>query len=418
MRNLGTSASSPAEPTNGAGSVPGPTVDNVREPATGGSLGVPGGVIHAPYVGAMHSADLCGSGSHAGPDDVAWKMAYDRPSIERSLAEIESDGMRCRSEIDAVGQKAHDATACVSMREAAMEVEAETLVAAAQAEQAQVDDEHRELISSTGLSPKRRPISCWLPPELRPIPFGTGRDPWPRTRARDPRPGTPMSAEVAVEPLDAARFSPTLPVLSPVVVAERQQMDIVAERQQMDIVLRTARAEVALLSLQLRDALAEIEAAEARGLDVDLAAARDELLLRLEEQREIRRRQRRQELDRARRDGAAVVSAARAQAFALVRAAAGEVSDLLAPTESRPCGSPNPPAADVTWGLGPEALTMPMPVGPSATPEPRPAPSAPPIMAAQPPTGPTGLRRFLDIDVLAPMIAVGVVLVVLLAWMA
>jgi hypothetical protein len=274
-----------------------------------------------------------------------------------------------------------------------------------------------------------------------------------------------MQGDLAID-LRESDGTAGLPVLTPVAV--------VAEAD-VDQLVRTARAGVAMLSLQLRTAVNDAAAAEVVDEHVDLSGAHDLARASLDRYVADRRRELAEELEQARADAAFTVTAARTEAAELVAAASEETRRLLlagvtplpvdgppslrvvpdggetvvvpdepsareltAPMVETETAPPQvgavPPAAEVAAPLAagvalaatpaevsvlaPPAL--PVDVLPVVQPAPAglaahvPAHAATGAAVEQPAR--RGLSRFRYRDVVLPMIAVLVVLVVLLAW--
>lgn len=211
----------------------------------------------------------------------------------------------------------------------------------------------------------------------------------------------------------------------------------VADQRNAERVLRSARAEIALLALELRVLCRDVAMAEAeadrRPEDPELPPGAGELLATALEQRVAARRSELvADAEQARAEAARLVTAAQDEAAAVVAAARDEMlAVLLDGSDPRFL---NPPALRVVRDALP-ALTS------SAAPDasaPQPAPSSPaarqtlppPPSLADPPTigctaddvattAPPRMSfwaRYLYVDVLLPLVAVLIVVVVLLAW--
>lgn len=273
-----------------------------------------------------------------------------------------------------------------------------------------------------------------------------------------------MSADSAPAGPDELERRP-LPHLSPVQVLDEEKAE--------DLV-RAARAGLALLSLQLRSLPTPAPAGADERDPADAGAA--EVLLRtsLERTVDVRRIELRDELEQVRADAAAHVAAARHEAATIVADATDATLQVLlqgvrpvspganlrvvtddhagrspVPTVDEEEPAPEPeervrgghPASgfggaalegSVTravsaalaevFAAGQAAVALhgaPTPASTSWTvdvaPPPVPGPSSPAEPAAAPATA-SRLRRFLYVDVVLPMIAVLIVLVILLAW--
>jgi len=235
--------------------------------------------------------------------------------------------------------------------------------------------------------------------------------------------------------------------------------------------LRSARADIARLSLQLRSIRRKADDAERRAgtaalgdEGADIAAARRLLQAGLRDRLDARRRELADELDKARAEAARVVASACRRADAYVAAAHDSVlASVLSPDEGLaplprlspaidlddlvgPDDAGAPPTDDIGTGPAPIAspegapdiATLPSPfaeqgamawaaaTGLPATPYP--SPLLPPAAGAGLPSGaqapaqgsriagPAPWSRLLFADVLLPLIAAVVVLVILLAW--
>jgi hypothetical protein len=256
-----------------------------------------------------------------------------------------------------------------------------------------------------------------------------------------------------------------LPPLEPVQVARDDEVEAL---------VRAARAGIAMLSLQLRSARQDAELVEQRAQESDLTGARDLIDTSLEHWMESRRLQMAQELEQAREDAANLVSTAHEEAAEVVARASEEtLAVLLAGMRGRPEGvapslrvvpeqraapvaplvpSGHPAVAPVmTPSIAPAPEVEPVPepgagpvVVPVVAPDPVPvvepvpgplpqpavitmsettstpavvvAPGTPTSAESTSATAPGRLEGFLYLDVLLPMVAVLVVLIVLLAW--
>ncbi len=249
---------------------------------------------------------------------------------------------------------------------------------------------------------------------------------------------------------------------------------LVVDDADVEELMRTARADLAKLSLELRALQREATAArEALPADddepsLDLVSAQELLRTGVEARLARRRVERRAEIERAEHEAARRIADAEAEASALVDAARAELLRALAGRSSMPRSvqglaprTPRPqpvepedefPAAsrweplaadDADWRSMTEVV--PSVAAPSAAPPAPPPPPAPPavpqvpvtlavveddrpqlrVKAPVPQAGrPSGARRqhrwqgLLHIDVLLPLIAVLIVVVLLLAWLS
>lgn len=232
-------------------------------------------------------------------------------------------------------------------------------------------------------------------------------------------------------------------------------LQVVAEAE-VDQLVRSARAGIAMLSLRLRTVLDEVVVTERASPEVDLVHARELAISSLEKHLWLRRRELAEELEQARADVAFTVTAARSEAAELVAAASEETRQiLLAGLSPVPAGPPSlrvvsEGAADAVAPHADSSLDVPTaPVHESPTASIA-APTAPNDVAApatatvhieldasrsrsdapaEPVAGEAtgvnttaegsarrGPSRYLYADVVLPMIAVLVVVVVLLAW--
>jgi hypothetical protein len=220
-----------------------------------------------------------------------------------------------------------------------------------------------------------------------------------------------------------------LPALEPVQVAREDEVEAL---------VRAARAGIAMLSLQLRSAQQDAENAEQRADERDFSGARELIDASLASWIESRRHLMAQELEQAREDAGDLVSTAHAEAADVVaRASEESLAVLLAGTRIRVDGPapslrvvPEQPVEPVTAPAPGAHPSVPLVVTPpvverAAEPAPgvvvEPAPAREPAVApstpAEPPTPvPARAKPLLHLDVLLPMVAVLVVLIVLLAW--
>lgn len=230
----------------------------------------------------------------------------------------------------------------------------------------------------------------------------------------------------------------TLPSLRPVLVGRSEDIERL---------IGSERAGVTLLSLELRAALRDAEVAEQVDGRVDLDGARELLRTSLDQQLASRRHRLGDQLAQTRMAAAAVVIAAQAEARTLLATASAEVVQVLVqdaalgPVLSAPSlrvvadhsrspgesADPTSPTAEgavlATVTAAPPAGTLtpapvaPFPVAPVAPVAPAPCVPAPveAIVTHAPPDR-SGLARYLYLDVVLPLIAVLIVVVVLLAW--
>lgn len=254
---------------------------------------------------------------------------------------------------------------------------------------------------------------------------------------------------------------------------------VAAGDEDVDAVVRAARAHVARLSLELRSLRHEAELAQptaddpgAGGEVLDIPAARQFLHAGLENRLSSRRREMRIELDEARTAAALRIRDAQDESARLVGVAREELMAALVSATGRPDGvarsgvrasqrqmaeptagrialepaTPSPWAPIADGVVAPTEARVALPLAPPATPTlvlpapvvapaPAPASSMPPPAAPAPSPAPTphvpaprapapGRRKpslrakFLHADVMLPLIAVVIVLVVLVAWLA
>ena len=251
-------------------------------------------------------------------------------------------------------------------------------------------------------------------------------------------------------PADALSTAPSLSTLEPVLVARGEDVDQV---------VRTARAGIAILSLQLRSVQQAAGVAEAQETAWPDEAVREFLGSSLEARLARRRDEMARELDQVRSDAARLVLATRATAAELVAQAGEEtlavllagstarsaapslriITERLHPPDEPSRGpvalapdhpvvrtEPAPTAVPRVEQLVPDTspvavvhevavITLPelanaAPVVPSAV-----VPAANPAPVSEAPRS-SRVSRFLYADVLLPMVAVLLLLVLLLAW--
>ena len=212
---------------------------------------------------------------------------------------------------------------------------------------------------------------------------------------------------------------------------------------EVEALVRSARASTAKLSLELRALQHEVAVAEGRGSShattecLDLPAAHEILRVGIETQLAKRRRELLAELEEARAAAGRSVHTAQVEATALVAAARRELLQILAeagstyaevlprddgpatPDGAPPCTDSDGPsvargqdhvAAPPAALAPPEPARVPGPtLGATPTSEPR---------TIDPHRAPSFRARFFHADVVLPLIAVFVVFVVLVAWMA
>lgn len=188
------------------------------------------------------------------------------------------------------------------------------------------------------------------------------------------------------------RDAVALPALTPLLTAPKDDVETL---------VRAARASIARLSLELR--AAEREADEAERASAGMSGPVDEDELRraramLERGVDDRRAELAAEVEQARVDASRQLVAARAEAAAIVASMRNEIRRALG------------------HGLGTERAEPAAPE--AAAPAASAAPSDPdrPVPAAAAGEGRPYWARFLYVDVLLPLIAVVIVIVVLLAW--
>lgn len=237
---------------------------------------------------------------------------------------------------------------------------------------------------------------------------------------------------------------------------------LVVDDKDVEELIRSARADLAKLSLELR--ALQREAATAREAltagdaepSLDLAGAQELLRTGVEARLARRRVERRAEIERAQREASRRIADAEAEASALVDAARAELLRALAGSSSTPHREPYP-TDDSEWRPRTDPVPPALPSPPPAPPvmdEPQPpspprpvldeAPASPPDVDRAPPSPPLavaevtvfaapsprpagrpgrGVHRnwwqgLLHLDVLLPLLAVLIVAVVLLAWVA
>lgn len=81
-------------------------------------------------------------------DEVRWELAYDRASIDRFAAQVEAERRRLLAEIEAAEARVSIAKSGIAARQAEERVELGSLVLLAQAELAQIEREHHEIVSA------------------------------------------------------------------------------------------------------------------------------------------------------------------------------------------------------------------------------------------------------------------------------
>lgn len=247
---------------------------------------------------------------------------------------------------------------------------------------------------------------------------------------------------------------------------------MVAHARDLDALVRSARAGVANVRLQLRSVQADLERVEHTSGGGDRAATRDLLGARLAEQLERRRRELADDLERARQEAALVIANAREEAAAII-AARQRATSALTTCKSAAAGAPlrveppveEPPVDDPPSEPHHEVDAQPEPleqlsgVEREQTPADAPEAVAPPALPLAAPTtlaaavpapeylaqvvqaavtaslaslgatraapGPNRVvaraplrRRLLHLDVVLPLVAISVVLIVLLAWVS
>lgn len=263
----------------------------------------------------------------------------------------------------------------------------------------------------------------------------------------------------------AERAENVLPTLIPVMAADQGH----AEK-----IIRSARSEIARLALELRVLRRDVAVADAADRlpdGADLPAAAAELLaIALEQRVTTRRSELAADLERSRAEAARLVAAAQAEAVAVVAASRAEMlAVLLDRSAPRPLDPPAlrvvrdtlpapkppatshlaeadagvsrraeltgeaPPPARLAWSQQPVPPPVPTapglmspPASPPAAPliaEPEPAPQGPPTVCytaaddtSRPASHGSFCARYLYVDVVLPLLAVLIVVVVLLAW--
>lgn len=192
----------------------------------------------------------------------------------------------------------------------------------------------------------------------------------------------------------------------------------------VDSLLEGARAELASLALQVRLESATAAEAEAHDLGCDDPDTWAFLTASLAQRVDAERAEMARALDQALADGAARVRAAHAEAMALLLAVQAEVlGDAADPTPhpllDAPAPSPPPPSA-ATLAEGHREGNgnghVPRPSTPAALPEPLALLGTAAAPAPRAGRRRRGLRRFLYVDTILPMVAVLIILVILIAW--
>lgn len=254
----------------------------------------------------------------------------------------------------------------------------------------------------------------------------------------------------AIDLRDADGGLAGLPLLAPIAVAGEAEVEEL---------VRSARAGVAMLSLRLKAVLNDVAVLERAEPQADLDAAAELARSSLERHITTRRHELADALDQARADAAFDVTAARTEAIEMVATATEEtrevllaaVGPVLAPPPNLHVVSDGPSGAAVASHPSVRNVVAPdragdeashraqpspaAPIGPStASPLSEPAPAVPartttlPVVVEAAPAPIAGaaqaardgsgraVSRYLYADVVLPMIAVLVVLVVLLAW--
>lgn len=211
---------------------------------------------------------------------------------------------------------------------------------------------------------------------------------------------------------------------------------LVAPADALDDLLRVRRAEVAHLRLRLRALEGRsLEPAPPTSPTQEAPAARALLVASLERHAERRRLELAEALDVARVEAAAVISRAHGEVNSLVAAAHSDVVGALLAGTRAPATAPTlrlvDDAAEDATDEEPTAAVAPVPSGAETTDGQvedlvrRLAAALPPVEVAPVHSLPAAdgehtsrwsLRSFLYLDVLLPLIAIVIVIVVLLAW--
>lgn len=200
---------------------------------------------------------------------------------------------------------------------------------------------------------------------------------------------------------DSAFALPELPIL------------VVTANADVDHLIRSARADLARLKLQLRNLEREADEAERGamndeidplGLGGDLRSSIDRGIAQVRAERDA-------DVERAWEEGRRWLRAARDEADSIRSAARGDVIRALlgGPQQHLPAAAPvvTPP---------PPPPAPPLPPPPPAAPPLPPLPSAPETRPAA--RKPSVIDRYLHADVMLPLIAVVIVVIILLAWVS
>lgn len=211
---------------------------------------------------------------------------------------------------------------------------------------------------------------------------------------------------------DSAFALPELPVL------------FVTANADVDHLIRSARADLARLRLQLRTVEREADDAEraAKG-DVDALGLGGDLRSSIVSGIAQVRAERDADLERAREESRRWLRAAQDEADSILSAAKGDVirallggprqdSPAVAPVVTPPPPPPPPPPA-------PPAPASPAPASPAPPPAAPPMPPLPSAPATRPAARKPSVKdRYLHADVMLPLIAVVIVVIILLAWVS
>ena len=98
------------------------------------------------------SAAQGGSGAEksmpAGPDELQWRVSYDRESVDRFISEIEVERARLENEIRSARERIERARVGAADRRAQVDAELGALVIAAHKELEEIELQHREILEA------------------------------------------------------------------------------------------------------------------------------------------------------------------------------------------------------------------------------------------------------------------------------
>lgn len=190
------------------------------------------------------------------------------------------------------------------------------------------------------------------------------------------------------------------PSLAPIWVATE------ASDEAVEQAIRLSRAHVAMLALQLRSLRSEGERAGA-GPHIDFEGAREFVRTSLDARLATRRRELDDELESTRVEAAESIRSAQEEAAGILaeasREAVGVLLDGIAPSASPSLRVVAPEAQEPR--ADPNVLEAPVTPGPTAL----------GVTSSAPRSG-WSLRQFLYLDVVLPLVAVLIIVVILLAW--